>query len=273
MNPYGAPQISPYGGPPMSLNGPAQMNPYGSPPISLYGAPPTSPDGVPPMNRYGAAPASPYGAAPASPYGAAPASPYGPPPMSAFGPPPMSAFGPPPMSAFGPPRTPYANGQSKPQPTVDQGQVDVLENQEKALEKQMDNQMNDADETQTDVDELKQAGSLRKPQGVIAFQGTPVASSALKSLTATGETAPAGKAPVGVGAPIIFLQPPPLTPSDDMEVDRCVECELQHMGEDESPAMKAAKEYELTKLGESNANSLKEVQSEIKETRSEMSKR
>eukprot|EP00922_Rhytidocystis_sp_ex-Travisia-forbesii_P005489 GHVS01007997.1.p1 GENE.GHVS01007997.1~~GHVS01007997.1.p1 ORF type:complete len:172 (+),score=39.41 GHVS01007997.1:116-631(+) len=78
---------------------------------------------------------------------------------------------------------------------------------------------------------------------------------------------------MGMEAPIIFLQPPPLTPADELEVDRCVECELEHMNEEESAAMKVAKAYELQKLGEVNANSLDELHAETKKTKSQLSKR
>ncbi|KAL8271682.1 hypothetical protein Esti_004395 [Eimeria stiedai] len=86
-----------------------------------------------------------------------------------------------------------------------------------------------------------------------------------------------------LAAPIIFLEPPPVSQSQTLEAAEVAETTLAQIGDYSSPAMKAVRDYELKKLGEIAGTTLEasiwfdpasqQIRREIRETESAIEKR
>ncbi|CDJ62939.1 hypothetical protein, conserved [Eimeria necatrix] len=76
-----------------------------------------------------------------------------------------------------------------------------------------------------------------------------------------------------LAAPLIFMEPPPVTQSQTLEAAEIAETTLAQIGDHSSPAMKAVREYELRKLGEIAGTTLEQIREEIRETESAIEKR
>ncbi|CDJ44246.1 hypothetical protein, conserved [Eimeria tenella] len=76
-----------------------------------------------------------------------------------------------------------------------------------------------------------------------------------------------------LAAPVIFMEPPPVTQSQTLEAAEIAETTLAQIGDQSSPAMKAVREYELRKLGEISGTTLEQIRKEIRETESAIEKR
>jgi len=154
----------------------------------------------------------------------------------------------------------------------DMAKADELEAHQKILEKKLQNELDALDKMRSEVNYMKDEGLLEKPQGIKALQGKPTTSEALKALAA-GAPSPIGGSLEEYEAPIIFLEPPPISPKQMLEASESAQATLQRAGDESSPTMRALKEYERKKLGAVEAHTLDETRQEIRETESMIKKR
>ncbi|XP_026193364.1 uncharacterized protein LOC34624363, partial [Cyclospora cayetanensis] len=76
-----------------------------------------------------------------------------------------------------------------------------------------------------------------------------------------------------LAAPIIFMEPPPVSHSQTLDAAEVAETTLALIGDYSSPAMKAVREYELKQLGKIAGTTLEQIRKEIRETESAIEKR
>ncbi|KAF8820866.1 hypothetical protein IE077_002729, partial [Cardiosporidium cionae] len=146
--------------------------------------------------------------------------------------------------------------------------VDKIDMQQKLLEKQLETEEKQAEQLLSDVEALKSKGAVTKQQGLPMLHSKNVGSAITEAIAAG--TSSSGANVLAMEAPIVLVETPPLLPEEQMEVDHSSECMLQRVGDENSPAMKAAREYELKRLGEVSSHTFDETQSEIRETQSEI---
>ncbi|EPR58056.1 hypothetical protein TGPRC2_320580 [Toxoplasma gondii TgCatPRC2] len=146
-------------------------------------------------------------------------------------------------------------------PELDEAQARKIDTMQKMLERKLQH----ADELRhkllADVQYMKDKGLLEKPSGAAALQAAlPTASGAAAVLEQ-------------FEAPIIFLEPPPVSPKQQLDAATSAEAALHMSGDEVSPVMKRVKEYERMKLGMVSANTLDEVRREIKQVQADIKKR
>ncbi|KAF8821762.1 hypothetical protein IE077_001624, partial [Cardiosporidium cionae] len=201
-----------------------------------------------------------------------------------------------------------AQGKSLPQPPrINTALADKIDTQQHLLVKQLETEETQSQQLLSDVKALKSiglkniiigkkllmkqisTGAVTKQQGVTVLHPNGVGS-AIMQATSAGTPNSGVNFAIEMEAPIVLVETPPLLPEEQLEVislfyafafadqvfrvflnsqaDHSSECMLQRVGDESSPAMKAAREYELKKLGEVSSHSLAETQNEIRETQS-----
>jgi len=153
-----------------------------------------------------------------------------------------------------------------------QAQAQNLVSRQRVLDKKMQKEVQHLEDLQSKVDFMKDEGLLGKDGAAKALEAPASSSVAMKAL-AEGKPTPFGGALDEYEAPIIFLEPPPVSPSQLIEASEESEATLSRLGDTTSPLMAALKAYEEKKLGRVNANSLEEVKQSIRETKSMITKR
>ncbi|PFH36138.1 hypothetical protein BESB_043300 [Besnoitia besnoiti] len=146
-------------------------------------------------------------------------------------------------------------------PELNEDQARKIDTMQKILEKKLQHANELKEKLLADVAYMKEKGLLEKPTGMAALQAAaPTATEAAATLE-------------GFEAPIIFLEPPPVSPKQQLDAATSAEAALHMSGDDASPVMKKVKEYERKKLGMISANTLDEVRREIQQVQADIKKR
>ncbi|KAL8447852.1 hypothetical protein Emed_004147 [Eimeria media] len=149
-----------------------------------------------------------------------------------------------------------------------------LESMQKLLDRKIQQSQELKEKLELELKFMKDEGLLEPGKGAAALQGkfaafsflaflnSRVASQVLRWSLVNKEQSfmhpTVGGMLPDLAAPIIFLEPPPVTQSQTLEAAEVAETTLAQIGDYSSPAMRAVREYELKKLGQIAGTTLKE---------------